>query len=258
MDGGAKITRRYRPNTLILETRFETADGAVTVIDFMPPREGDSRLIRLVIGERGQRRHAQRTGAAFRLRRHRALGDAHRRRTRCAPSPGPTWWCCARPRALHGENYKTVGEFTVAAGETMPFVLSYSLSHQPLPEPVDAGAALRKTEAFWAGWAGKNQIDCPWNEAVRRSLITLKALTYGANRRHGGGADHLAAGSDRRAAQLGLPLLLAARRDAHAAGADERRLLRGGADVARLAVARCRRQPEPDPDHVRHRAASGG
>ena len=129
MDGAAKITRRYRPNTLILETRFETADGAATLIDFMPPREGNSHLIRMVVGERGQRRDARGIDPALRLRRQRALGDAHRRRTRCAPSPGPTWWSCIRTVALHGENFKTVGEFTSTQARRIPFVLSYSLSH---------------------------------------------------------------------------------------------------------------------------------
>jgi GH15 family glucan-1,4-alpha-glucosidase len=79
---------------------------------------------------------------------------------------------------LHGENFKTVGEFTVSAGERIPFVLSYALSHRPPPAPIDPEAALRATEKFWTGWAAKNQIECPWNDSVGRSLITLKALTF--------------------------------------------------------------------------------
>ncbi len=79
---------------------------------------------------------------------------------------------------LHGENFKTVGDFTVAAGEKVSFNLSYSPSHQDLPEPVDVEAKLRTTEKFWTEWSGKNKISCPWDEAVVRSLITLKALTY--------------------------------------------------------------------------------
>ena len=78
-DGAAKITRRYRPNTLILETRFETAEGAVTLIDFMPPREGNSHLLRLVVGERGRVDFHSELDSALRLWRDRALGDAHRR-----------------------------------------------------------------------------------------------------------------------------------------------------------------------------------
>ncbi len=178
MDGAAKITRRYRPNTLILETRFETAEGAVTLIDFMPPREGDSRLIRLVVGERG--RVAMRGELILRFGYGANVPwvtriDAHTLRA----IAGPDMVVLRSSAKLHGENFRTVGEFTISVGETIPFVMSYSLSHRPLPEPIDAEAALRKTENFWAGWTGKNKIQCPWDEAVTRSLIALKALTYG-------------------------------------------------------------------------------
>jgi len=177
LDGAAKITRRYRPKTLILETRFETAEGAVTLIDFMPPRENDSCLIRLVVGERG--RVAMRGELVLRF----GYGANVPWVTRCDEHTlraiaGPDMVVLRSPVKLHGEHFKSVGEFTVSAGQTIPFVLSYSLSHRPLPEPVEADACLRKTEDFWTGWARKNQIECPWDEAVMRSLITLKGLTY--------------------------------------------------------------------------------
>ncbi len=173
----AKVTRRYRPNTLILETRFETADGAVTLIDFMPPRESESRLVRIVVGERG--RVAMLGELVLRFGYGAAVPWVTRVDERTLRAiAGPDMVVLHSSVQLHGENFRTVGEFTVAAGETIPFVLSYSLSHRPLPEPVDAEERLRKTEEFWTGWAGKNQIECPWNEAVKRSLITLKALTY--------------------------------------------------------------------------------
>ena len=79
-DGAARVTRRYRPNTLILETRFETDDGAATLIDFMPPREPHSNVVRIVVGERGRVGISQRADPALRLRRDRAVGDAARRR----------------------------------------------------------------------------------------------------------------------------------------------------------------------------------
>jgi GH15 family glucan-1,4-alpha-glucosidase len=79
---------------------------------------------------------------------------------------------------MRGENFKTVGDFEVPAGEAVPFVLSFARSYQPLPEPVDVEERLRATEVFWTEWAGRNKIKGPWNEAVTRSLITLKALTY--------------------------------------------------------------------------------
>ena len=91
---------------------------------------------------------------------------------------GPDMVVLRSPVPMHGENFKTVGDFMVEAGERLPFVLSYARSHEPLPAPVDAEEALTATEEFWTGWARKNQIAGPWNEAVCRSLITLKALTY--------------------------------------------------------------------------------
>jgi len=162
--GPAKITRRYRPETLILETRFETAEGAVRLVDFMPPRDGDSRLIRIVTGERG--RLTMRGELVLRF----GYGANVPWVTRIDENTlraiaGPDMVVLHAPVKLHGENFRTVGDFTVAAGETVPFVLSYSLSHHPLPAPLDALEALRKTEEFWVGWAVKNQIECPWLRA---------------------------------------------------------------------------------------------
>jgi len=176
-NGVRDVTRHYRGNALILETQFKTADGEVTVIDFMPPRENDSCIIRIVKGERGSVTMSGELVLRFgygatvpwvsRIDQHTLRAVA-----------GPDMVVLRSPAKLHGENYKTVGEFTIKAGQTIPFVLSYSLSHRPLPAPVDPGDCLRKTEEFWTDWAGKNQIDCPWNDAVMRSLVTLKALTY--------------------------------------------------------------------------------
>ena len=77
-----------------------------------------------------------------------------------------------------GEDLKTVGDFTVAAGESLPFVLSFGRSHQPLPNPVEPFKKLRTTEDYWQNWTQMSRIDCPWADYVTRSLITLKALTY--------------------------------------------------------------------------------
>jgi GH15 family glucan-1,4-alpha-glucosidase len=92
---------------------------------------------------------------------------------------GPDMAVLRTPIRLRGENMRTVGEFTVAAGECVPFVLSYGPSHLPPPEPLDPVAALQSTEAFWTDWVSKAQSSGVWSEAVTRSLITLKALTYG-------------------------------------------------------------------------------
>lgn len=176
-DGEAKITRRYRPNTLILETRFETNTGVVTLIDFMPPRAGNSHLLRLLVGESGR---VDFHGELILRFGYGAVVpwvtriDEHTLRA----VAGPDMTVLRASVPLHGENFKTVGDFTVAAGEKVSFSLSYALSHDHIPEPVDVEAHLRTTETYWTGWAAKNKIVCPWDEAVVRSLITLKALTF--------------------------------------------------------------------------------
>jgi GH15 family glucan-1,4-alpha-glucosidase len=176
-DSAAKITRRYRPGTLILETRFETAQGAVTLIDFMPPREGDSSVVRIVVGERGSVPMCTELVVRF------GYGANVPWVTRCDERTlraiaGPDMVVLQSKIHHRGEDLKTVAEFTVTAGQTVPFVLSYSLSHHPLPEPVDADACLKRTEEFWIDWSGKNKIKGTWDQAVTRSLITLKALIY--------------------------------------------------------------------------------
>ncbi|PWC35959.1 glycoside hydrolase family 15 protein [Azospirillum sp. TSO35-2] len=176
-DPDARATRRYRGDTLILETDFETADGAVTVIDFMPPRGQASDVVRIVAGRRG--RVAMRTELVIRFGCGCAvpwvsrLDDGGLRAI-----AGPDMLLLRTPVALHGENLTTVGDFTVAAGERVPFVMTYAPSYTPPPEPVDAEQALCDTEGFWADWIGHCTYDGAWSDAVRRSLVTLKALTY--------------------------------------------------------------------------------
>ncbi len=176
-DDAVKITRRYRPNTLILETRCETDEGAAVLIDFMPPRGPHSQLIRIVRGERGHVAFHSELVLRF------AYGAIVPWVTRLDDITlrgiaGPDMAVLRSPAKMRGENFKTVGDFKVAAGETVPFVLSFARSHLPVPEPVSVEEQLRATEEFWTEWAARNKIKGPWNEAVTRSLITLKALTY--------------------------------------------------------------------------------
>ena len=171
------ISRRYRPNTLILETRFETDEGAATLIDFMPPRQNHTHLMRLVRGEKGKVAFHSELVLRF------ANGAIVPWVTRVDDVTvrgiaGPDMAVLRTPARMRGENFKTVGDFTVTPGEEVPFVLSFGRSHQDLPEPADAFKHLTETEAFWSAWAGRNKIEGPWNEAVTRSLIVLKALTY--------------------------------------------------------------------------------
>ena len=176
-DPDAVITRRYRPDTLILETRFETNSGAVLLVDFMPLRGTNSDLVRLVVGERG------RVDMRFELVIRFGYGSVVPWVTRLDDGAlravaGPDMVLLHTPVAVHGENLKTVTDFTIEAGDTMPFVLTYASSHLPPPPVPDAIAALEDTRAFWEGWAAtcRSKAHCP--PGVVRSLITLKALTY--------------------------------------------------------------------------------
>ena len=177
-NAAASVTRRYRDDTLILETRFETSDGAVLVVDFMPPRSGHSNLVRLVIGERG--RVAMRTELVVRFGYGALVPWVHRQEDGTLRAiVGPDQAVLRTPVAVHGEGPSTVGAFTVAAGETVPFTLTYAPSHLPPPEPADPQAALAEAERFWREWSGRARVEEGERRgAVMRSLITLKALTY--------------------------------------------------------------------------------
>ena len=172
------VTRRYRPDTLILETRFETPDGAVTLIDFMPIRGRNPDCVRIVQGERGRVTMCVelvlRFGYGAIVPWVRKLGDGTLRAI-----AGPDMVVLRTPVHLRGENLTTVGEFTVGEGDRVPFVLSYGPSHLRVPQAFTADAALQDTESYWTEWTRKGQVHGPWKDAVARSLITLKALTFG-------------------------------------------------------------------------------
>jgi len=177
VDPQARVSRHYRDSTLILETEIETADGAATVIDFMPPRGKNSDVVRLVRGRRG--RLAMRTELIVRFDYGSLVpwvtdpeGGAWR--AVC----GPDMVVLRTPVKLRGENFTTVGEFTIAAGETIPFALTHGLAYRALPGVIDAAEALRETETFWRGWTDMAKPSGKWSPAVQRSLITLKALTH--------------------------------------------------------------------------------
>ena len=175
-----RVQRRYLPDTLILETEFVTTDGsAVILVDFMPLREGraSSHLVRLVIGKRGTvPMHTEFIvrfgyGAWIPWVTRSDAGEL-------LAIAGPERVVLRTPVELRGEEFTTVGDFTVSAGQHVPFVLSYGQSHLALPETVDAVAALRSTMEFWQSWAGKRRRTERPDGIVTRSLITLKALTY--------------------------------------------------------------------------------
>jgi GH15 family glucan-1,4-alpha-glucosidase len=174
---GARITRRYRPDTLILETHFETPDGAATLVDFMPHGSPQSEIIRIVHGTRGKL--AMHTELILRFGYGAIVPWVTRLENGATRAiAGPDMVILRTPVHVKGKGMTTVGEFTVGRGETIPLVLTYDRSHNPLPEASDPTAALEQTEKFWTEWAAKCRPAGEWSDTVRRSVITLKALTY--------------------------------------------------------------------------------
>ncbi len=173
----ARSTRKYRGDTLILETRFETEDGIVTIIDFMPPRGKASDIVRLVRGEHG--RVAMRMELILRFGF--GVDIPWVKRTvdgELLAIAGPHMAVLRTPVETHGEAMTTVAEFDVAAGQAIPFILTYGPSHLEMPPPIGPMRALHDTEAFWVEWSGLCTYQGPHRDTVMRSLITLKALTY--------------------------------------------------------------------------------
>lgn len=172
-----RTTRRYRGDTLILETQFETENGAVTITDFMPLRDGQSHVVRMVNCSRGQVRMKMELTLRFDYGQSvpwvTSLEDGSQRAI-----AGPNMVILRTPVAIRGEDLKTLAEFALKEGETVPFVLTYAASNSPLPDPIDPHAALEGTQKFWGEWASRCTYGAAAKEVVQRSLITLKALTY--------------------------------------------------------------------------------
>ncbi len=174
---GARVQRRYLDGSLILATVFETAEGAVELIDFMRPHHSPSHLVRLVRGLRG--RVAMHTEFVLRFEYGSVVPWVERHpEGGISAIAGPEMVVLRTSASLHGEDLKTVGDFAVDAGETIPFVLSYGPSHLPPPRPIDPERALHETEAYWRRWSGRCAPAGPWSDMVKRSLVVLKGLTY--------------------------------------------------------------------------------
>ena len=174
----ATVTRAYRDGSLIPETVFETEDGSVALIDFMVPGADHSSVVRIVEGRRG--RVDMRLALSLRFDYGRAVPWVTQRHggNGIVAIAGPDMVTLRTPVPLRGEDMQTVADFTVAAGERVPFVLTYCASHLPVPASLDPDDALAMTTSYWAAWSGRCQYDGPWATELRRSLLTLKALTY--------------------------------------------------------------------------------
>jgi GH15 family glucan-1,4-alpha-glucosidase len=170
------VSRRYRPGTLVLETEFQTETGSAVIVDFMPPADG-ANLVRIAIGRSGRVEFG--TEFAVRFNYGATVPWVSRLDDGAIDAiAGPERLVLRTPATLYGEDLKTVGKFTVEAGQSIPFVLSYGTSFQSPPLTVDPFDALECTESFWRQWSDRCPDVGPWTEAVKRSLITLKALTY--------------------------------------------------------------------------------
>ncbi|WP_297696234.1 glycoside hydrolase family 15 protein [Phenylobacterium sp.] len=170
-------SRRYLPEALVLETRLRTAGGEAVVLDFMPPRGAVSRLVRIIRVERGEMGFSSELSLRF---GYGALQPWLRKaQDRIFAVAGPDGVVVAgdRPWRVRGADCRC--EFSLRAGEEAAFSLSYYPSHEPPPEPPDARRELAACARWWRDWVGRCGYQGPWREAVIRSLITLKALSYG-------------------------------------------------------------------------------
>jgi GH15 family glucan-1,4-alpha-glucosidase len=171
-----EVRRRYQGDTLVLETEYRTDDGVVRVVDCMPPRQSDPDVARVVEGVRG--RVPMRMELTIRFDygsivpwvRH--VGGA----LHAIAGPDSVW--LRTPVPVYGQNLTTLADFTVAEGERAPFMLTWHASHRPAPRRIDPVRALGDTEAWWGEWASGIDYAGGWQDAVIRSLLTLKALTY--------------------------------------------------------------------------------
>ena len=170
------IRRQYEAHTLVVETTFETKEGAVCVIDFMPPRKKHSHVVRIVRGVWG--RVPMQMDLAIRFDYGRTIPWVTSTDHELRAIAGDDMVTLRTKVRLRGEGMTTRGNFTVRKGETVSFTLTNSPSLDKAPAEPQAEKALTGTQRFWKQWSRKNKYRGPYAEAVERSLITLKAMTY--------------------------------------------------------------------------------
>ena len=175
--GEIKATRRrYRGDTLILETEIETADGAVRLIDFMPPRGKNPDIVRIIEGLRGN--VPMKMDLTIRFDYGHIIPWVRKKHGGLEAIAGPDALILRTPIETRGEDLTTVAEFNVAQGDRVPFVLTWFASHNEPPRAIHPDHALQQTEDYWTSWSKRCPVRGPWRDAVMRSLITLKGLTY--------------------------------------------------------------------------------
>jgi GH15 family glucan-1,4-alpha-glucosidase len=174
------VRRQYRDGTLVLETEFETTDGGrIALIDFMPLRDvgpDASDVVRIVEGRKGT--VACRMDLIVRFDYGSIVPWVKHEDGTFRATAGPDTLFCRAPIKLHGQRFHTVGDFVVREGERVPFVLTWSHTYDPEPEIRAADEMLEETESWWRNWADQCKYQGEWRDAVLRSLVTLKGLTY--------------------------------------------------------------------------------
>jgi GH15 family glucan-1,4-alpha-glucosidase len=174
---GPATDRRYRDDTLILESEWQTPDGRVRVIDFMPPRETTPDIVRIVEGLDGSVK--MRTELVIRFDYGSVIPWLRRLDQQSLLAVGgPDGLILRTPIVLEPDGMTHTAEFTVSAGDRVPFVITWFPSHLDVPAIVDAEAALDDTESYWRDWMHDCSYDSDYAHAVRTSLVLLKALTY--------------------------------------------------------------------------------
>ena len=173
----ARTSRRYLDHTLVVETRFETEQGCAILLDFMPIGGRSSAVVRIVRGVRGRVPMSMQLVLRFDYGRTvpwvTRLEDGV---LRAIAGPDMVMLYTAAP--LRGEDLKTMSEFTINEGESVPFVLMYGPSYEPPCGPIDPERSLHDTVGFWEEWTNRAKLEAKYFDAVERSLITLKALIY--------------------------------------------------------------------------------
>ncbi|MDQ0953568.1 GH15 family glucan-1,4-alpha-glucosidase [Streptomyces phaeochromogenes] len=171
------VRRRYRGDSLILESEWDTSRGTVRVTDFMPPRDGAPQLIRIVEGVTG--RVPMRSALRMRFSYGRVVPWVHKHEGRTVAVAGPDSVWFDTECETYGKALTTYSDFTVAPGDRIAFTISWEPSHKQPPALPEPEQSLEATEEFWREWVEQCTYHGPYREAVVRSLITLKALTYG-------------------------------------------------------------------------------
>jgi GH15 family glucan-1,4-alpha-glucosidase len=170
------IRRRYREGTLILETEFETESGSVMLIDCMTPRNKMPDLLRMVVGTRGQ--VPMNMELVIRFDYGSVVPWVRKTDRGISAIAGPDMLGLRTDVALRGEGMKTVSTFSVSEGQKVPFDLTWYPSHRDEPSPLNVEEAIQDAEDWWRKWSDRCCYQGKWREAVLRSLITLKALTF--------------------------------------------------------------------------------